>query len=115
MIVCSCTVITDKDIETAVLEIMSVDNAPLPTPGIVYRHLSKKMNCCGCAPIAVETIYKKMEMLEAQGQICPCACNTVRSKLLSLKKTAQFKSIEDKEPVTDLKPIAMQQKISEVA
>lgn len=92
MIICSCTVITDKDIEQAVLEIMSVDNAPLPTPGIVYRHLSKKMNCCSCAPIAVSVIYKKVEELEKRGLICPCACQTARSKLLQLKPAAALKA-----------------------
>ena len=85
MIVCSCTVITDADIETAIIEIMSAENSPIPTPGIVYRHLSKKMNCCGCTPILVKTIYERMTALEAQGLICPCACKTAQNKLLKLK------------------------------
>lgn len=33
MIVCSCTVITDQDVETALVEILSQPNAPIPTPG----------------------------------------------------------------------------------
>ena len=82
MIVCSCTVITDRDIEGALLEILSAPNAPIPTPGIVYRHLSKRMNCCGCAPLAVETIYNKVEELEKKGLISPSICATTRSKLL---------------------------------
>ncbi len=81
MIICSCAVISDHDIELAVLDIMSQPNAPLPTPGIVYRHLQKKMNCCSCAPLAVETIYEKMDMLAAKGLICPCACATVQDQL----------------------------------
>ena len=39
MIVCSCSVISDTDIEQALVEIMSQPDAPLPTPGVVYRHL----------------------------------------------------------------------------
>jgi hypothetical protein len=81
MIVCSCAVISDKDLEQAVLEIMSLPDAPLPTPGVVYRHLQKKMNCCGCAPLAADTIYAKMEALEKAGQICPCACATAKTRL----------------------------------
>ncbi|MDX2308537.1 MAG: (2Fe-2S)-binding protein [Hyphomicrobium sp.] len=81
MIVCSCAIISDKDLERAVLEIMSQPNAPLPTPGVVYRHLQKTMQCCGCAPLAAETIYAKMEALEKQGQICPCACATAKTRL----------------------------------
>ena len=82
MIVCSCTVISDRDIEGALLEILSRPDAPIPTPGVVYRHLSKRMNCCGCAPLAVETIYNKVDELEKKGLISPNVCATARSKLL---------------------------------
>ena len=82
MIVCSCTVITDRDIEGALLEILRAPDAPIPTPGIVYRHLSKRMHCCGCAPLAVETIYNKVAELEKKGLISPSICESTRSKLL---------------------------------
>jgi len=82
MIVCSCTQISDRDIEVALVEILNQPNAPLPTPGIVYRHLQKRMNCCGCAPLAVETIYAKVDELERKGLISPNVCETTRSKLL---------------------------------
>ncbi len=85
MIVCSCSVITDKDIELAVLDIMSQPNAPLPTPGVVYRFLERRMKCCGCAPLAVETIYAKMDALSAKGLICPCACASAQDRLVRLK------------------------------
>ncbi len=81
MILCSCAVITDHDIETALLEILSQPNAPIPTPGLVYRHLGKRMNCCGCAPVAVDIIYAKMDKLEQMGLACPCACASARSRL----------------------------------
>ena len=86
MIICSCTRISDHDIELAVLDIMSQPNAPLPTPGVVFRHLEKKMNCCGCAPLAVETIYEKMDALSAKGLICPCACATAQDRLIRMAK-----------------------------
>jgi bacterioferritin-associated ferredoxin len=85
MIVCSCTVITDRDIEEALLEVLSGPNAPIPTPGVVFRHLSKRMNCCGCAPLAVETIYNKVEELEKRGMITAEVCATARSKLLEFR------------------------------
>jgi hypothetical protein len=43
MIVCSCLGITDKDIERALVEVLSRPDAPLPTPGIIYRQMKKKM------------------------------------------------------------------------
>jgi hypothetical protein len=85
MIVCSCAVISDHDIERALIDILSQPNAPIPTPGVVYRHLSKKMDCCGCVPLTVETIYAKMELLEAKGLVCPCACADLRGKLIKFR------------------------------
>ena len=82
MIVCSCAVITDKDIEEALVEIMSRPDAPLPTPGVVYQHLSKKMVCCGCAPLAVSTIYEKIDQLAECGVICPYAGACAQGRLL---------------------------------
>jgi hypothetical protein len=74
MIVCSCAVITDKDIEEALVEIMSQPDAPLPTPGRRLQHLSKKMVCCGCAPLAVSTIYEKIDQLaELRRHLVPYA------------------------------------------
>lgn len=91
MLVCSCAVISDLDIELAVLEIMSQPNAPLPTPGVVWRHMSKKLNCCGCVPLAVSTIYEKMEILQNKGLICPCACAEALERLVRLDKLSKSK------------------------
>ena len=81
MIVCSCLIITDTQIEQALLEILRHPDAPLPTPGVVYRHLAKKMVCCGCSPLAVSTIYKKIDELAERGVVCPYACATAQGRL----------------------------------
>jgi len=81
MIICSCAVISDHDIEMAVLDIMSGPDAPIPTPGVVYRQLEKKLKCCGCLPVTVAVIYEKLESLEAKGLICPYASATARNRL----------------------------------
>ena len=82
MIVCSCQVITDEDIERALLELLDQPAPPLPTPGVVYRHLQKKMVCCGCAPVAVSTIYAKIDQLAQRGVVCPFACACAQGRLL---------------------------------
>ena len=82
MIVCSCAVITDAQIEQALIEILSQPEAPLPTPGVVYRHLQKKMVCCGCSPLAVSTIYEKIDELAEKGVVCPYACACAQGRLL---------------------------------
>ena len=85
MIVCSCNVITDRDIEAALVEIMRQDPPPLPTPGVVWRHLSKRMRCCGCAPLAVETIYARLEKLETEGAVSPALGEAMRGQLIRIQ------------------------------
>ncbi len=93
MIICSCAMVSDHDIELALIEILSQPDAPIPTPGVVYRHMAKKMNCCGCAPLAVTTIYATVDRLEREGRICPYACATAKSHLIRLdQKRAQRKA-----------------------
>lgn len=82
MIVCSCAAISDADIEQALVEILSLPSAPLPTPGVVYRHLQKRMVCCGCSPLAVSTIYQKIDELAEKGVVCPYACACAQGRLL---------------------------------
>jgi bacterioferritin-associated ferredoxin len=84
MIVCSCNVISETDIERALIEIMSVPVPPLPTPGVVYKHLSRRMRCCGCAPLAIDLIYDKMEQLERRGLICPAKGKSMRGQLIRM-------------------------------
>lgn len=86
MIICSCNVITDRDIDVAVSEIMSTGPVLLPTPGVVFRHLNKKMNCCRCAPIAVSAIYAAMDRLEHTTRICPFALAEARARLIRIEE-----------------------------
>jgi len=81
MIVCSCQVISDKDIEQALVAILRQSDAPLPTPGVVYRHLAKQMVCCSCSPLAVRMIYETIDRLAARGVVCPYACESARGRL----------------------------------
>lgn len=101
MIVCSCAVISDHDIEVAVLDIMSGPDAPIPTPGVVYRQLEKKLKCCGCLPITVAVIYEKLEALEAKGLICPYASANARNRLQRHRERARARSQDGRcEPET---------------
>lgn len=86
MIVCSCAVISDRDIEVAVSEIMATGPGLLPTPGVVFRHLNKKMNCCRCAPVTVAAIYTAMDRLERSTRVCPFALAEARAKLVRIEE-----------------------------
>ncbi|WP_439541251.1 (2Fe-2S)-binding protein [Hyphomicrobium sp.] len=81
MIVCSCQSVSDFDIELALLDILNQPEAPIPTPGVVYRHMQKRMQCCGCAPLAVDVIYAKLEDLERRGLVCPYLSVSTRERL----------------------------------
>jgi len=80
VIVCSCSVITEHDIDLAVLQIMSDRNPLIPTPGVVFRQLCKKMACCGCAPVAVSAIYEAMDRLSGK-KISPLRIAEAKEKL----------------------------------
>jgi hypothetical protein len=99
MIVCSCLVITDHDIEQALVEILGQANAPLPTPGVVYRHLSKKMVCCGCSPLAVSTIYEKIDQLAEKGVVCPYACACAQGRLLKCASDTPAERLIERAPL----------------
>lgn len=86
MIVCSCKRISDHDIELALLDILNQPEAPIPTPGVVYRHMQKRMQCCGCAPLAVDVIYARLEVLEKKGLICPYRSFSTRERLMRLQQ-----------------------------
>lgn len=104
MIVCSCNVVSDRDIEKAIIEIMSGPSPPLPTPGVVWRHLSKRMRCCSCAPIAIETIYAKLQDLEARGAICPEACRIMFvefERRTSRSSAPSVRSLAPRDPAND--------------
>ena len=68
---------------------MSATPAMLPTPGVVFRQLNKRMNCCTCAPLTVATIYDAMKRLEADTRLCPYALAEARRKLISLEERRQ--------------------------
>ncbi|MCC7252124.1 hypothetical protein [Hyphomicrobium sp.] len=86
MIVCSCQQVSDFDIELALLDILNEPEAPIPTPGVVYRYMQKRMQCCGCAPLAVDIIYAKLEDLEARGLVCPYRSFSTRERLLHMQQ-----------------------------
>jgi len=86
LIVCSCAVISDRDIEIAVSEIMSAGPGLLPTPGVVFRHLNKKMNCCTCAPVTVAAIYAAMDRLAETTRVCPFVLAEARAKLIRIEE-----------------------------
>ncbi len=63
MIVCSCTMITAREVEEAVSALRTADPFVVLTPGTIYRHLGKRPSCGGCLPL----ITKLMVAYDEEG------------------------------------------------
>jgi hypothetical protein len=61
MLVCHCNLITQKEIEEAIVRLLDADPWQLIVPAKVYHTLSKRGRCCGCFPNVVETIIRVTE------------------------------------------------------
>jgi hypothetical protein len=58
MIVCSCNVITRRDIEVVIEELYGQDAYAVVTPNLIYHHMSKRGRCCGCFPQVVRILVE---------------------------------------------------------
>ncbi|APX68600.1 hypothetical protein BR10RB9215_C20474 [Brucella sp. 10RB9215] len=61
MLVCSCNIITEKEIEDTIIELLDEDCWQLIVPGTVYNAMNQRGRCCGCFPNVVETIIRVTE------------------------------------------------------
>src|SRR5690606_10296663 len=61
MLICSCNIITDKEIEQAIISLLDEDAWQLIVPSKVYHRLAQRGRCCGCFPNVVELIIKVSE------------------------------------------------------
>jgi hypothetical protein len=50
MIVCSCNIITNRDIEAVIEGILRDDPYAVLTPNLIYHRLGRRGRCCGCFP-----------------------------------------------------------------
>ena len=54
MIVCSCSMISAKDIAEAVSTLRTKDPFVVLTPGLIYRTLGKRPSCGSCLPLVAQ-------------------------------------------------------------
>jgi bacterioferritin-associated ferredoxin len=69
MIVCSCSVITSKDIAEAVEALRTKDPFVVLTPGLIYRQLGKRPSCGSCLPLITKLMVAYDE--EGPGSAAP--------------------------------------------
>jgi bacterioferritin-associated ferredoxin len=68
MLVCHCNVITERELEDAIVDLLEADPWQLIVPAKVYHSLQKRGRCCGCFPNVVETIIRVTEQFHARGE-----------------------------------------------
>ena len=68
MLICHCNLITEKEIEAAILAILDQDPWQLVVPAKVYHWMHKRGRCCGCFPNVVETIIRVTENYHARSK-----------------------------------------------
>ena len=61
MIVCSCNIVSRKDIEQVVIDFLNEDEWQLITPGKVFQAMSARGKCCGCFPGVIDIIVETTE------------------------------------------------------
>jgi bacterioferritin-associated ferredoxin len=61
MIVCQCKVISDRQIMDTAIALVEEDPWRPITPGLVYKELGKRHECCGCVPVVVDMIVQAVE------------------------------------------------------
>jgi hypothetical protein len=66
--VCSCNLITDRDIKEVIISLLDEDCWQLIVPGKVYHAMQKRGRCCGCFPNVVDIIVKTTQDYHAQRQ-----------------------------------------------
>lgn len=58
MIVCSCNIITRRDIEAVIEEILLKDAYAVLTPNLLYHRLGRRGKCCGCFPHVTDILVE---------------------------------------------------------
>lgn len=61
MIVCQCNVISEREIEEAIFNLLDDDSWQLIVPVQVYHALGKRGRCFGCFPNVVDIIVRATE------------------------------------------------------
>jgi bacterioferritin-associated ferredoxin len=65
MMVCSCNLITDKEIRDVIVSLLDEDCWQLIVPAKVYHAMGKRGRCCGCFPNVVDIIVKTTQEYHA--------------------------------------------------
>jgi hypothetical protein len=68
MLICHCNIITEREIEQTIIDLLDQDPWQLIVPAKVYHTMQKRGRCCGCFPNVVETIIRVTENYHSRSE-----------------------------------------------
>lgn len=86
MLVCQCNMITSKQIEDIVLDLLKADPWQLVVPAKVYAELERRAKCSGCVPNVVDIIVRVTENYHSQQALPPGERVVLETGLEKLKQ-----------------------------
>ena len=86
MLICQCNMITSKEIEDIVLDLLHVDPWQLVVPAKVYGELNRRAKCSGCVPNVVDIITKVTEEYHLQMAANPTEARPVPPRSSALRR-----------------------------
>lgn len=89
MIVCSCNIISKRDIENTIIELLKEDPWRLIVPGVVYQTMNERGKCCGCFPGVVDIIVKTTQKFHEEQQTPSADIINFMEKLKVLHKDCE--------------------------
>lgn len=90
MIVCSCNIISSKEIEEVILDFLVAEEWQLITPGKVFQAMSARGKCCGCFPgvidLIVETTRNYHELVQSPAPMVVDLLNRLADQRTRIEK-----------------------------
>ena len=81
MIVCSCNIVTEREIRQAIMGLLEEEPWRLIVPVQVYHAMKKRGRCCGCFPRVVDVIIATTELFHRQRQVPDCEIVAIIDRL----------------------------------
>ncbi|MCS6759457.1 MAG: (2Fe-2S)-binding protein [Candidatus Devosia euplotis] len=94
MLVCQCNMITSKQVEDIVLDLLRADPWQLVVPAKVYKELDRRAKCGRCVPNVVDIIVRVTENYHAQQSLPSGELVSLRSGLEKLKQQRSGECLE---------------------
>ncbi|WP_246018289.1 (2Fe-2S)-binding protein [Pelagibacterium montanilacus] len=82
--------ITTREIENVVLDVLEEDPWQLVVPARIYRELGKRGQCCGCVPNLVDIIQKVTENYHLKLAGNGASLIDVRLRVQALRKSTRI-------------------------